>query len=107
MARPVEVRIAPDQPLSDIESSSANAEEETIKLSKHCSFESLAHLNIDSMPSVMNGGVERRRVSWHFTRLHDPRSLVSQRRDGGKFRPTACFIGLNALAGPSMQRRLI
>ena len=39
MARPVEVRIVPDQPLSDIDRNSANAGEETIKLPKPCSFE--------------------------------------------------------------------
>ena len=39
MARPVNIRIAPDQPLSDIESRSASAGKDAIKLSKPCSLE--------------------------------------------------------------------
>ena len=47
MARPVDIRIAPDQPLSDIESRSANAGKDAIKLSKPCSFESRLYMQDD------------------------------------------------------------
>ena len=67
----------------------------------------MLHAVVIDNPFGMNDGIDRCLDKLRFTRLHDFSSLVSQRRDGGKFRPTACFTDLNALAGPSMQRRLI